>query len=423
MTPPHHRRPEPDRATGTGAPARTSHPPIRAMHLGLGLGAFHRSHQAWYTQRANETGTPWGISAFTGRSSAAADLLSMRDGVFTLLVRSADGDRTETVQSIVRATPGTDEAAWTATITDPDVAVLTVTVTESGYASAAAPPARIAAGLRARRAAGAGPIAVVSCDNLLGNGRALRDAVLSAASADAAAIAEAASFVDTVVDRITPATTADDLDAVRALTGIDDPAAVVTEPFTEWVLAGDFPGGRPAWEHAGARFVDDVVPYEERKLWLLNAAHSILSAGGGLAGHETIAEAFADTALRDGVEALWQEQRAQIRLPQAEIDDWLDALRVRFDNPRIAHRLAQIRRDSPIKIPQRLLPPIRRRIAAGLLPGEAQLAAVETWVRSVRELEPTDATTAALARALETLPPADRVPAVIRHLAPDGALG
>ncbi|WP_353114426.1 mannitol dehydrogenase family protein [Microbacterium sp.] len=398
-------------------PVRTQHPPVRAAHLGLG--AFHRAHQAWYTARA----TPdWGIAAFTGRSPDAAVRLAAQDGVYTLLERSAAGDRPETVQSIVRAVSGADEAAWLGTLSDPAVALLTVTVTEPGYAVSAGPPARIAAGLSARRAAGAGPIAVVSCDNLLGNGRLLRDAVLAVAGVDAGWVAENVSFVDTVVDRITPATTAEDVAIVQELTGVDDPSAVVTEPFSEWVLSGDFPAGRPAWEDAGARFADDLRPYEERKLWLLNAGHSLLASAGRLRGFTTIAEAFADPELRALTEALWQEQRVVVDLPDAELDPWLDALRTRFDNPRIAHRLDQIRRDSPAKIPQRILAAARRREESGLGLGDAQRRALQAWVDGLLTLEPTDDASAALARALDGVPAADRVDTVLTNLTPEGAL-
>lgn len=399
-------------------PTRTQHPPVRAAHLGLG--AFHRAHQAWYTARAGETAgqDAWGIAAFTGRSPGAATALAAQDGVYTLLERSADGDRPELIQSIVRAVPGSDDDAWLGTLADPAVALLTVTVTEPGYAVTAAPPARIAAGLSARRAADAGPFAVVSCDNLLGNGRMLRSAVLAHAGADADWIRENVSFVDTVVDRITPATTAEDVAAVRALTGVDDPSAVVTEPFSEWVLSGAFPAGRPAWEAAGARFADDLRPYEERKLWLLNAGHSLLASAGRLRGFATIAEAFADDELRTLTEALWREQRAVIDLPDAEIAPWLAALRVRFDNPRIAHRLDQIRRDSPAKIPQRILAAARRRQDAGLGIGEAQRTALRAWVDSIVVLDPTDDASAALATELASLPANAWVDAVFARFAP-----
>ncbi|UGS25465.1 mannitol dehydrogenase family protein [Microbacterium resistens] len=405
---------------GVGASLSRTRPaaPVRVAHLGLG--AFHRAHQAWYTQRANDAARDegWGIASFTGRSSAAADRLRLTGGVYTLLGRSAEGDRAERIESIVRAVPGADDRAWQDTVADPNVGVLTVTVTEAGYGPASGPPARIAAALLARADRGADPIAVVSCDNLLGNGRVLRQAVRAAAAAHADRVDEAATFVDTVVDRITPAVTNADLAVVRELTGHDDPSAVVTEPFAEWVLAGDFPSGRPAWEAAGARIVADAAPYEERKLWLLNAGHSVLAAAGRLRGYETVAEAFEDPELRDGVEALWDEQREVIDLPAREVDDWLTALRIRFTNPRIAHRLDQIRRDSTVKIPLRVLAPLRRRREAGLPPGDAQLAALDAWVRSVVELPPTDDATSALASELAAVEPADRVRTVVDRLSP-----
>lgn len=404
-------------------PARTQHPPLRAAHLGLG--AFHRAHQAWYTQQANDRASAdegWGIAAFTGRSPAAADLLSRNDGVYTMLERSAEADRATTVQSIVRAVPGSDERVWLDTLADPQVAVLTVTVTEAGYSAGSGVPDRIAEGLIARADAGAGPLAVVSCDNLPQNGRVLSDAVRDAAGDHAGRISDIASFVDTVVDRITPAVTPADIDAVRELTGLDDPSAVVTEPFTEWILAGDFPAGAPEWSQAGARFVADVGPYEARKLYLLNAGHSFLAAAGRLRGYETIAEAFDDVDLRADTEALWSAQRSAVDLPPTELDGWLDDLRLRFANPRIAHRLDQIRRDSPIKVALRLLAPLRRQREGGGPVDEAQLHAVEAWVRSLVELDPTDPATAALARALSALPAGERARTVIDHLTPEGTL-
>ena len=120
------------------------------------------------------------------------------------------------------------------------------------------------------------------------------------------------SFVSTMVDRITPATTPADVAAVRRLAGWDDAAPVVAEPFAEWVLAGEFPAGRPAWEAGGARFVDDVEPFERRKLWLLNAGHSLLAYRGLLRGRATIADAVADPGLRAHLEQLWEEQRADL---------------------------------------------------------------------------------------------------------------
>ncbi len=399
--------------------ARSGRPPVRVAHLGLG--AFHRSHQAWYTQRTNDAAADdgWGIASFGSRSRELADALNAQDGVYTLLERSADGDAATIIESIT-ATGVAGDDTWVATIASGDVEVLTVTVTEAGYRPGAQPPARIAAGLAARRRAGGGPLSVVSCDNLLGNGTALRAAVLAAAGDDAGWIAENIAFVDTVVDRITPAVTDDDVRAVQTLTGEDDRVPVVCEPFSEWVIADAFAAGRPAWEIAGAVLTADVTPYEERKLWLLNAGHTQLAAAGRLAGYETVDQAFADPVLRAETEALWAEQRVMIDLDADDIDAWLEELRTRFDNPRISHRLEQIARGSEHKIGPRLLAPLRARERAGLTAGAAQLFAIDTWVRSIVELAPPDAAAAALANDLRALPAASQRTEVLRRFAAEG---
>jgi fructuronate reductase len=374
----------------TIADTRTRRPPARIAHLGLGH--FHRAHQAWYTQHADERADAgasdgWGIAAFTGRSPRAAEALAAQDGVYTLITRAADGDSAEIVQSVVRAHDGAGPD-WERTIADPDVAVLTVTITERGYEPAGhqgeSAGQRIARGLLARAQASAGPIALVSCDNLSGNGAALRRIVLDAVhDADLAAWIESnASFVSTMVDRITPGTTDADRATARELTGYDDAAPVVTEPFSEWVICGDFPAGGPAWETVGARFVDDVEPYERRKLWLLNAGHTLLAATGIPRGHETVAEAFGDTQCRMLLEDLWAEARVVLPFDEETTDASLAALRARFANPRIAHRLAQIDDGSLQKLRQRQAAIMTARLEAGEEPGTASLATIEEWGRA-----------------------------------------
>lgn len=388
----------------TIADARTRRPQVRIAHLGLGH--FHRAHQAWYTQRADERATDaassggWGIAAFTGRSPRAAEALAAQDGVYTLITRAADGDTAEIVQSLVRAQDGAG-SEWERTLADPDVAVLTVTITERGYEAGSVRSVagdsvesaagrgesagqRIARGLEARARASAGPIALVSCDNLSGNGDALRRAVLDAVHDPelVAWIDSNAAFVSTMVDRITPGTTDDDRATARELTGYDDAAPVVTEPFSEWILCGDFPAGRPAWDTAGARFVDDVEPYERRKLWLLNAGHTLLAATGIPRGHETVAEAFADTECRMLLEDLWAEARVVLPFDETTTDASLAALRARFANPRIAHRLTQIDDGSLQKLRQRQAAIMAARLTAGEEPGTASLATIEEWGRA-----------------------------------------
>lgn len=369
------------------ADARTSREPVRIAHLGLGN--FHRAHQAWYTQRANalDAAHGWGIAAFTGRSARAADVLAAQDCVYTLITRSAEGDSAEAVQSIVQAHDGSGDR-WEHTLADPAVAVLTVTVTERGYepeashgaTSGESAGARIARGLAARARASAGPIALVSCDNLNGNGEVLRRAVLPEVDDDLAGWIESnASFVSTMVDRITPATTDADRATAHELTGYDDAAPVVTEPFSEWVISGRFPAGRPAWDAVGVRFVDDIEPYERRKLWLLNAGHTLLAAVGLPQGHETVDQAFADPQCRALLEQQWVEARELLPFDAEATDAFLSALRARFANPRIAHRLAQIDDGSLQKLRQRQAEIIAERMDAGDEPGLASLAAIEAW--------------------------------------------
>jgi fructuronate reductase len=392
--------------------SRTSPPdPVRMVHLGLG--AFHRAHQAWWTGVVSRD-DPWGIAAFTGRSPAAATLLAAQGGLFTLLVRAPGGDQAEEVCSISRAVDGADTAAFTACLADPAVRVLTLTVTEAGYrrrgdgldfadlavaadrhALAArnggvplrTAPGRILAGLRARRDADAGPLAVAPCDNLIGNGGALRRVMLEFADAVdpplATWIAESVSFVSTTVDRITPRTTDSDLDAVVRLTGRTDHAPVVTEPFREWVLAGDFPGGRPAWEQADALFVEDVAPYEHRKLWLLNGAHSMLAYAGLLRGHVTVAEAVADETCQRWVREWWSEVAAHLPQPAAVLADYQEQLWSRFANPRMRYLLTQVASDGSQKLRVRVLPVLRRERRAGRR-GEAGLRILACWIAYLR---------------------------------------
>ncbi|MCA5924330.1 mannitol dehydrogenase family protein [Curtobacterium oceanosedimentum] len=338
----------------------------RAGIVHLGVGAFARAHLAWYT--AHTDGEPWGITAFTGRSPAAADALTAQDCRYTLVTRAADGDAAEVIDTIVAAHPGTDDAAWRHVVASPDTTIVTLTVTEAGYRADSDVPSRLVDGLAARRAAHGGRIALVSLDNLTHNGAVLRDAVLSAVSDPAllAWIDEHVTFPSSMVDRITPATTADDVARLAELPGAldGDRVPVVTEPFAEWVLEDAFDGiDRPAWESAGVRVVDDVTPYEQRKLWLLNGAHSLLAYLGLQLGHETVASAMDDPVCRTAVELLWDEAALELPLPDAEVADARAALVDRFANPRIRHTLRQIAVGGSQKLPVRVVDVVRRRLA------------------------------------------------------------
>lgn len=358
-------------------------PPVRIVHLGLG--AFSRSHTAWYTHAADDA-ADWGIAAYTGSSTRLPRALAAQDGVFTLVERDADGDRAELIESVVRAHTGGDVEAMSDDIAAPETAVVTLTMTEAAYdldlddprraadmaALAGGPgaqvtgPGRILAGLEARRRAGSGPLTLLSCDNLPDNGHRLEGALIGWARElpDGLAewIAENVAFASSSVDRITPSIGEDELSALSSR--YDDRAPVVAEPFRDWVISGEFPAGRPRWESAGARFVDDLAPWEARKLWLLNGAHTLLASLGPLRGHETVAEAIADPACREAVDALWDE--AERNLPSdLDIPNYRASLLRRFANPRIVHELRQIARDTPLKLGVRVVPVALRELAEG----------------------------------------------------------
>jgi fructuronate reductase len=378
----------------------------------VGIGNFHRAHQAWYTWHAPDA-ADWGIAAFTGRRPDAADALGPQDGLYTMITRAADADRFELIGSLTEVHPAADHDRFLELLAAPETAVVTITVTEAGYrfgadgrlaiggevaadiealladprSPVATLPGKLVAGLLARRAAGAGPLTVLSCDNLPHNG-----AVTKAVVADMATrvdetltdwIDTQVDFASSMVDRITPATTDADRELVAERQGYRDAAPVPTEPFSEWVISGVFPAGRPTWEQAGARLVEDVAPYEQRKLTLLNGSHSLLAYAGSVRGHASIDDAVADPACRAWVESFWDEAEPHLILSGPQITDYRAALLERYRNPRIRHRLSQIAADGSNKIPVRILPTVRAERAAGRVPtGCATVLAA--WVQHLR---------------------------------------
>lgn len=397
--------------------------PVRIAHLGTGN--FFRAHAAWYTEHSPDA-ADWGIAAFPGRLSEGSRVSSVearaptraeprsarepawvaladQDGLYTLVVRAADGDRPETISSLT--TVAGDLEHWRATFALPALAVVTTTVTEAGYrrapdggldlddpavaadvaalrehgvdATVTTAPGALALGLAVRRAHDLPGVAMVPCDNVPDNGAMARRVVgdlAAAADPDLAAWSdEHVSFVTTMVDRITPATSD------------GDPLTVVTEPFSEWVLSGEFPAGRPRWEDAGARFVDDTRPWERRKLWLLNGSHSLMAYAGTIRGHETVADAIADPVVRGWVEDWWDAAAPHLPLPPEEIAAYRAALLERYANPRIRHLLTQIAADGSQKVPIRILPATRAALARGTVP-EGAARALAAWVCHLRGL-------------------------------------
>ena len=397
------------RSAGGGRPPA----PARLAHLGLGH--FFRAHQAWYTERAPDR-DDWGYAAFTGRSAGVVGALQAQDGLYTVVTRSAGGDRFDVVASLSAVHPAADHGAWLDRFRSPELAAVTITVTEAGYlrrpgggldadrpevttdvaalrsdpaAVVGTAPGRLVAGFLARRRSGAGPLSVIPCDNLPGNGAVVAEVVRDLADRVDPTLGEwidaHVAVVTTVVDRITPRPSEDDALLVARSTGWEDRVPVVTEPFTEWVLSGPFPAGRPRWEEAGARFVDDPGPFEDRKLWLLNGAHSLLAYAGSILGHDTVPAAAADRRALAWVEEWWDTAGPHVARPPAEVAEYRAALLGRFSNTRLADRLARIAEDGSQKLPVRVLPVLRAERAAGRLPlGATRILAA--WVGHLRGL-------------------------------------
>jgi fructuronate reductase len=376
----------------------------------LGLGAFHRAHQAVMTEAALAAGArDWSIVAASLRSTATRDALAPQDGLYTFATREDDSEALQVIGALrgLHVAPE-DPAGLLAAMADPRIRIVSLTVTEKGYchdpASGAldeahpdirqdlvaprAPrsaPGFLVEALRRRREAGTAPFTVLCCDNLPHNGATLRRVVTQlAALADrelGAWIAGEVAFPSTMVDRIVPATTDADRARIAAALGVHDAWPVVGERFAQWVIEDHFPTGRPDWALGGATFTADVAPFELVKLRLLNGAHSALAYLGLLAGHATVAEAAGDPLLQRFLRGLWAEVEATVPAPPGvALAEYTGALLRRFRNRALRHLLAQIATDGSQKLPQRLLAPARERLARGQDVPHLAIA-VAAWIR------------------------------------------
>ncbi|WP_157220713.1 mannitol dehydrogenase family protein [Flavisphingomonas formosensis] len=375
----------------------------------LGIGAFHRAHQAvFFDDVMNRGDLRWGIIAASLRSPAVRDQMAPQDGLYTLVVRDGSAEQARivgAVQDVIVAPEAPRDLL--AALARPDTHIVTLTVTEKGYkldpatgalldddpqlatdlASLDAPqtaPGYLVAALAMRRAAGLSPFTAISCDNLPHNGARLRDAVLGLARRHDPALAEwiaaRGAFPQTMVDRIVPATIDGDIAALAARIGVEDRAMVKTEPFLQWVIEDDFCGPRPDFG-PGVQLTTNVAPWEEAKLRLLNGAHSGIAYLGGLAGIDHVHEVLGVPEARAFVEALWDESETTLSPPpELDVAAYRRDLMARFGNPTLQHRTRQIAMDGSQKLPQRLLAPIAARRAAGQGVGALSLA-VAGWIR------------------------------------------
>ncbi|MBO3088097.1 mannitol dehydrogenase family protein [Cellulomonas dongxiuzhuiae] len=391
----------------------------------LGIGAFHRAHQAVCAEDAaaatGETG--WGLLGVTQRSARVADQLGPQDGLYGVLTTGADATSLRVVGAVRGvAFPGRDTALVLDTVAAPTTHVVSLTVTEKGYrrapdgrldtaahdvaadlasatgelrhdddAATLTPIGLLVRGLVRRHRTSGAPLTVVSCDNLTDNGAVLAGLVTQALAAvpgadDVAAwVASCVRFPSSMVDRIVPATSGAHRAEAEALLGLHDEALVAGEPYFQWVVEDDFAGPRPAWEHAGATFTHDVAPFERAKLRILNATHSTLAYHGALRGYATIAEAVADPDLEALVRALVDEDVLPTLVAPDGLDlpAYRDEVLHRFANPRTGHTTLQVAMDGSQKLPVRLLGTVADRLAAGSVP-HAAARAVAGWVAYLR---------------------------------------
>ncbi|QQF02231.1 mannitol dehydrogenase family protein [Sinorhizobium meliloti] len=381
----------------------------------LGIGAFHRAHQAVYTDGLLSEDPSWGICGVSLRSPETRDALHPQDGLYTLAVQDGEGSELSVVGSVVELLCAPDDPeAVLRRMADPGTRIVSLTITEKGYCHNPATgtldeghpdivhdlanPARprsaigfIVEAISRRVSAGIAPFTLLSCDNLPGNGHVLKRIVTQFAEACDPALAAVVRNVaspSTMVDRIVPATTDSDRSAVASAMGLEDAWPIMTEPFRQWVIEEDFPLGRPAWEKAGALFVQDVSAFEFMKLRLLNGSHSTLAYLGYLAGAETVADAMALAGMEALVEGLMRHEVSPTlpELPGFDLPAYRAELLQRFRNPALRHRTWQIAMDGSQKLPQRLLGSIRDRLQAGA--GYDRLAlGVAAWMRYARGLD------------------------------------
>ena len=373
--------------------ARTASPKV--VHIGVG--AFHRAHQAWYFDRLNEIAPedPWLILGASLRSRSSAEQLNPQDGLYCHIARSAGCSEARLIQSLIGVINAfEDPGSLVRAIGSPETSLVTLTITENGYcltsdnrsldlrdsnvrsdlACLEHPKTAIGflvAGLWCRYEQDARkPLTILSCDNLPQNGVLTRDAVIAMAAHHSESLAlwiqEYVSFPSSMVDRIAPAVTDSDRGEVKELLDLEDHGLAITESFSQWVIEDCFAGARPALEVVGADFVNNVEAWEERKLRLLNAAHTALACLAGRTGSTFVHEAIAETGLASFVNALWADA-----LDTLDYDESFDAaaycssLLERFANPHLQHRLQQIATDTSQKLPQRIIEPLGERLESG----------------------------------------------------------
>ena len=361
----------------------------RILHIGVG--GFHRAHMALYVDELAEAGGGWGIRGIglLDADRRIASVLESQDHLYTLIERDSDGSRPRIVGSIVDYhLVADDAAAFAREVARPDIEIMSMTITEGGYSLDKPNPTieAIVTGLDARRASGGGPLTILSCDNLPGNGNVAREAVTrvcEARSDDLVRWVETAcSFPNSMVDRITPQTTDADRAFLRDECGLDDGWPVVSEPFRQWVLEDSFAAGRPAWEDVGALFTDRVHDWELYKLRMLNATHSCMAYLMAIAGVVYVDEAVATPAVKRYLERFLSAEAIPTltEIPGHPAADYGRTVLGRYENTGVRDQIARLCIDGTAKFPSFLIPTIERQLELGG-PVECAALALAGWAR------------------------------------------
>ncbi|PTM34323.1 fructuronate reductase [Enterobacter cloacae] len=403
----------------TALPAHVQQPrydrqQLRSRIVHFGFGAFHRAHQALLTNRVlNEKGGDWGIceiSLFSG--DVLMSQLRAQDHLFTVLEKGAEGNEAIIVGAVHECLNAKLDSlpAIIEKFCEPQVAIVSLTITEKGYCIDPATgkldlqnsriihdlenpsephsaPGILVEALHRRRERGLPAFTVLSCDNIPDNGHVVKNAVLGMAQKRSPALAawidSHVSFPGTMVDRIVPAATEASLAEITETLGVEDPCAISCEPFIQWVVEDNFVAGRPAWEVAGVQMVQDVLPWEQMKLRMLNGSHSFLAYLGYLAGYAHINECMEDAAFREAARRLMlDEQAPTLRIKDVDLTVYADSLLERFANPALQHRTWQIAMDGSQKLPQRMLDGIRVHLERKT-PWPLLALGVAGWIRYV----------------------------------------
>ena len=368
---------------------------LKSRIVHLGFGAFHRAHQALLTNRVlQQSGGDWGIcevNLFGGET--LIETLRQQDHLYSVLEKGAESNQALIIGSVTESLHSELDGIESVIekMAEPQVAIVSMTITEKGYcvlpggggldvnnalikADLSQPHQPksaigvIVEALRRRRERGLVPFTVLSCDNIPENGHIVKQAVIGLAEASDAELADwikqNVPFHSTMVDRIVPAITDETLAEIEQALGVSDPCGIACEPFIQWVVEDNFIAGRPQWETIGAELVDNVLPYEEMKLRMLNGSHSFLAYLGYLAGYQHINDCMTDSAYRAAAHRLMlQEQAPTLSLKNVDLAGYADRLIERYSNPSLKHRNWQIAMDGTQKLPQRMLDSVRWHLA------------------------------------------------------------